>query len=347
MAKPITAAVLTGPGGAHLDSYFSALASNDAVARVGLVDSSGASEAEARQILGAKFTRLEREAGALLAADKPDFAIVSMESIAAPPAIRAALEADCHVLAEKPSCVRAEDFAQLVKLAETKHKNLSLALANRLRPRAVHARKLIRSGALGKIYGVELHIVADQTRLKSPAYHKSWFADKSRSGGGHLMWLGIHWIDLVMHLTGAKITEVAAFTGNVGGQPISVEDSAAALLKFEPGFFGTITSGYYLDKGYHSYIKVWGSHGWLELQPHGEVQLVWYSTKDAEPKVTPFDGPKEASSYTPLVTACVEAAVDPQKAPPINGAESLAALRTVFACYEAAAQGRTQAVGGV
>lgn len=345
MATPITAAVLTGPGGAHLDAYFSALASIDGVDRVGVVDSSGASEAMARKSLGAKFTRLEREAATLLAADNPKFVIVSMESATAPPAIRAALEADCHVLAEKPSCVRGEDFAELVKLAEAKHKNLSLALANRLRPRAGEARRLIQTGALGKIYGVELHIVADQTRLKSPTYHKSWFADKNRSGGGHLMWLGIHWIDLVMYLTGAKITEVAAFTGNVGGQPISVEDSAAALLKFEPGFFGTITSGYYLDKGYHSYVKIWGSHGWLEMQPHGDVQLQWYSTKDKEPKVTVFDGPREASSYTPLVTACVEAAADPQKKPPLNGAESLAALRTVFACYEAAAQGKTQPVG--
>jgi predicted dehydrogenase len=344
MANRITAAVLTGPGGAHLDSYFAALASIDAVERVGVVDSSAACEAQARKLLGAKFTRLHREPAALLADDKPQLAIVSTESIAAPPVIRAALEADCHVLAEKPSCVRADDFAELVKLAETKHRHLSLALANRLRPRARHARKLIGSGAIGKIYGCELHIVADQTRLKSPAYHKSWFADKSRAGGGHLIWLGIHWLDLVMHLTGSKITEVAAFTGNVGGQPISAEDSAAAVLKFEPGFFGTITSGYYLDKGYHSHVKIWGSHGWIDLEPHGEVQLRWYSTKDPQPKVTVFDGPAEASSYTPFVQACVDSAADPQTAPPINGAESLAALRTVFACYAAAAQGKTQPV---
>jgi predicted dehydrogenase len=343
MADKISVAVLTGPGGAHLDSYFGALASIEAVERVGIVDSSAACEAQARKLLGAKFTRLEREPGPLLA-EKPQLSIVSMESVTAPPAIRAALEADCHVMAEKPSCVRAEDFAELVKLAETKHKHLSLALANRLRPRAQHARKLIRGGAIGKIYGCELHIVADQTRLKNPAYHKTWFADKSRSGGGHLIWLGIHWLDLIMHLTGAKITDVAAFIGNVGGQPITAEDSAAAVLKFEPGFFGTITSGYYLDKGYHSHVKIWGSHGWIHFEPHGQVQLQWYSTKDPQPKVTVFDGPAEASSYTPFVQACVDAAADPQKAPPITGAEGLAALRTVFACYEAAAQGKTQPV---
>jgi hypothetical protein len=74
------------------------------------------------------------------------------------------------------------------------------------------------------------------------------------------------------------------------------------------------------------------------------VQMQWYSTKDPQPKVTVFDGPAEQSSYTPFVQACVDAAADPQKAPPINGAESLAALRTVFACYDAAAQGKTQPV---
>jgi len=222
-----------------------------------------------------------------------------------------------------------------------KHRQLCLALGNRMRGTVQEAQRMIHSGQIGQVYGVELHIIADQTRLKSPAYHKSWFADRARAGGGHLIWLGIHWIDLVMFLTGAKIVETAGFTGIVGGQPLKAEDSAAMAVRFDNGSLGTITSGYYLDKGYHSHIKIWGSHGWLLLEPHGAVQLQWYSTKEPAPQVRQYDGPVDTANYTPLVTACVRAALGLQP-PPLTAAESLRALQVVFACYRAAESGQTQ-----
>jgi predicted dehydrogenase len=257
--------------------------------------------------------------------------------------IRLALDANCHVLAEKPSCVQADDFAPLVKLADMKHRHLMLALANRLLGTVQHAKKLIRDGEIGSIYGCELHIIADQTRLKSSAYHQSWFADRARSGGGHLSWLGIHWIDLVMYVTGSTIVEVAGFTGNVGGQPLKIEDSAAMAVRFDNGSFGTITSGYYLDRGYHSHIKIWGSNGWIQLDTHGGDPLQWYSTKHSPAEIKRYDGPLDEASYTPLVRASVRASLDLEP-PLITGAESLRVLQAVFACYRAAATGRTQSV---
>jgi predicted dehydrogenase len=215
----LTVAVLTDVGGAHLDSYLTGLALSDQVRSVVVADPSGLSEAAAKKSLGAKLTHFERDHAKVLVDYQPGMALVTLEALHAPPVIQMALDANCHVLAEKPSCVKAEDFEPLVRLADMKHRFLMLAFANRLRGTVAAARKLIQSGQIGQIYGCELHIVADQTRLKNPTYHKSWFADRSRSGGGHLMWLGIHWIDLVMHLTDSQIVEVAGFAGIVGGQP--------------------------------------------------------------------------------------------------------------------------------
>jgi len=110
--------------------------------------------------------------------------IVSLEAVEAPPVIRTALEAGCHVFAEKPSCTRAEDFEKLTRLAQQKHRHLMLAVANRSHSPVREARRLIKTGRLGKIYGVEVHLVTDQTRLKSAEYRKSWFCSKARAGGG-------------------------------------------------------------------------------------------------------------------------------------------------------------------
>jgi predicted dehydrogenase len=285
----ITVAVLTNTAGAHLDAYLAGLAATAEAEAVVVADPSGASEAAARKTLGDKLKSFSRDHKQTLADHQPAMALVTTEAVQAPPIIRAALEASCHVLCEKPSCVRAEDFEPLVQLADMKHRLLMLALANRLLGTVQAAKKLILSGQIGQLYGCELHIVADQTRLKSPAYHQSWFADRARAGGGHLMWLGIHWIDLIMFMTGSKIVEAAGFTGIVGGQPLKAEDSAAMALRFDNGTFGTMTSGYYLDRGYHSHIKIWGSHGWMQLEPHGGEPLQWYSTKDTPPHPPQFD----------------------------------------------------------
>lgn len=336
-------AVLTEPGGAHLDAYLAALASAKEVTEVVVVDPSGNAEATARQVLGAKLSRFERDYATALATYQPQLALITLEAVHAPPVIQAALEANCHVLAEKPSCVRSEDFEPLARLADMKHRHLSLALANRLRFTVQAARQLIQSQQIGTIYGSELHIVADQTRLKNPEYHRSWFADRARAGGGHLIWLGIHWLDLAMYLTGSKIVAVTGFTGIVGGQPLQAEDSAALALRFDNGSFGTMTSGYYLDRGYHSHIKIWGSHGWLQLDPHGGEPLQWYSAKDSAPAIRRYDGPADEVSYTPFVHACVRASQDLEP-PPLTAAESLYVLKTVFAGYRAAETGRVQPV---
>jgi predicted dehydrogenase len=121
----------------------------------------------------------------------------------------------------------------------------------------LETRHLVQSGEIGRPYGMDLQIVADQTRLTSPAYHKAWIAQKTRAGGDHLIWLGIHWLGLAMYVSGSRIRQVAAFTAKVGGQPIDTEDSAVVALRFDNGVLGTLTAGYYLDRGYHSLLKMW------------------------------------------------------------------------------------------
>jgi UDP-N-acetyl-2-amino-2-deoxyglucuronate dehydrogenase len=340
----ITVALLTGAGGAHVNEYLQALADTVEAESVVVADPSGDSEASARRTLGDKLKGFSRDYSATLQTHRPGMALITLEAVESPPVIQGALEANCHVLAEKPSCVRVQDFEPLARLADMKHRHLTLALANRLRPTMQQARKLIQDGKLGDIYGCELHIVADQTRLKSAAYHQSWFADRARAGGGHLIWLGIHWLDLAMFLTDSRIVETAGFTGTVGGQPLKIEDSAVMALRFDNGSLGTITSGYYLDRGYHTHIKIWGSHGWLQLEPHGGGEpLLWYSQRDAAPEVKRYEGPAEQGSYTPLVQACVRAAAG-QEEPPLSNGDCLHVLKTVFACYQAAATGMRQMV---
>ncbi len=350
--KRIHVGVFTEAGGAHLGAYFEALAEIEECENVVLCDPSGESFNAARKALGEKLAAVFQDAGKLLAEAKPELAVVSMEAVNAPPVVRQALKAGCHVFAEKPACVRAADFEELVKLAESEDRHLMLALANRITPSVQRAKQLVGDGVIGDLYGAEIHLVADQARLTRESYHRGWFADRARSGGGHLIWLGIHWLDLSMYLTGNEIREVTGFTANVGGQPIKIEDAAALALRYDNGALGTMTSAYFLDKGYHSHLRLWGSRGWIEYAEWLGTErtpnpLTWYSTAPGHETdgIAKYEGPLEPRGYTPWLRACVRAAAG-LETPPITGREGLRVLRTVFAGYEAAEEGKVVGVGG-
>ncbi len=341
MPKTIRVGVITHERGPHLDAYLAGLARTDEVEGVVLADGSGQTHAQARKILGKKLQGTFKDHRDLFRKDPPAMALVTMEAVLAPPAIDAALDAGCHVLSEKPACVRADDFDKLVRKADQKHRHLMLALANRIHPGVAEARRLVHKKTLGKIYAVEIHLVADQTRLTRADYRKAWYSIRARAGGGHLIWLGIHWLDLALLITGLRVHEVAGFAGVVGGQPIDIEDSAAVALNLGDRTFGTMISGYYLDRGYHSHIKVWGEHGWLRLTLVEEEPLEWYTNRAG--KVQRFAFPKGERGYTPFVRAAVRASAGLEPAP-ITGAEGLHVLKSIFAFYRAVQTGRTQKV---
>ncbi len=323
----------------HWEIYLQAVAAARGVGKVSIAGVVGEAADQASSILGAQLEGMYATAGEMLERHRPSLALVTMEGKNAPDAIRAALAAGCHVMAEKPACTKAEDFEPLVRLAESGGRHLMLALATRLHPWIQKARDLVRQGSLGTLYGASFRFLADQTRLTAPEYQRSWFAFKARAGGGHLLWLGIHYIDLAQYISGQTIRKVAGLAGNVGGQPMDVEDSAVVALEFDGGLMATLQSGYYLDKGYSCQLFFWGSEGRLSMDLLEGKSLEWYSNGGG---VTQFPA-ESASLYPRFVQAGVDAALG-VAAPFITGADALQVLKAVFAVYRSSETGRTQAL---
>jgi predicted dehydrogenase len=338
-------AILTHAGGAHMSAYFSALAEANDCDEVVLADPGNRWADEAKKALGTRLSRSYADYDELIAKESPKMCLVSMEAKDAPPVIEVALESGSHVFSEKPACVTLQQFEKLATLADSKHLHLMLAFANRVNPESLAARKMIQQGRFGDIYSIDMHIVADQTRLTKPDYHGTWYADKSRAGGGHLIWLGIHWLDLAMFLTGTAITEATGAIANIGKQPITAEDSAVATLRFSNGMVGTLNSGYYLDAGYHTQIRIWGSKGWLNLDSFGTDKMTWYENNGPKAKqLQTFESSVEPRGYSPFVAQAVTAIAN-DTTPPITTRESLNAIRTVFRIYEAAETGKAVRTG--
>ncbi len=333
------------PGASHISGYLEVLAARKGVRSVAVAVSDKAMLQNAKRQLGKRFHGNGFfSAQQMLAKVRPALTIVTMEGVNAPSAIRAALEAGSHVLTEKPSCTRLVQFEALAKLADKRKRHLMLAMATRSGAALKKARQLIASGEIGKPYSVSMVWIADQTRLTSKAYHTSWLSDPKRAGGGKLIYHGIHYLDIIQQLLNDPIQEINGFTQNVGGQPIRVEDSAVVSFRFASGATGTHNTGYYLDRGKQSEIRIWGSNGWLRLAHLEGQPLEWYSTKPGAPRgIQTFKYTDTREMYHLFFQDAIDSTLK-DTPPPITTGESLRALRVVFAAYEAVATGRTQQV---
>jgi predicted dehydrogenase len=351
MGEQARVAVITAPSGTmHVSGFLEILAALPEVAQLALV-TNGADDIEshAQAHLGTRLVGVYPDADALFAAFQPELTVVSLEPRTAPATIAACLRNGSHVLAEKPACLQWEEFAELASMAEEQQRNIGLAFAARGFPFLQDAKRLVASGTLGKLYGVDTYFIADQTRVQQAEWQASWFSQKAYAGGGHLMWLGIHYVDLLHFLTGQRIVEVAGLTAVVGGAPIDTEDAAVAVLRFEDGMVGTLTSAYYLDRNKQSHLHLWGAQGWLRGRPNDWESLEWYSTHPAERsapyRTIRYDSPTgdAMSTYYGLTRASVLGALG-MAAHPVTTAESLHVLKVVHAIYRAAETGQTQRV---
>lgn len=124
-----------------------------------------------------------------------------------------AMRAGKDVLLEKPMALSAIDCAELADVAEQSRRILQIGYTHRFTAVGSAAHDYISTGALGDIYHAKAHL---HLRRGIPGLG-GWFTNKALSGGGALIDLGVHLIDLVLYLL---------------GQPRAVSVSGKAYSKF-------------------------------------------------------------------------------------------------------------------
>jgi len=107
----------------------------------------------------------------------------------------AALEAGKHVMCEKPMALNAKDARTMVETAEKTGKKLSISYQNRFRRDSQYLKQLCAEGVLGDIYFAKAHAVR---RRWIPTWGD--FLNKEKQGGGALIDIGTHALDLTLWL---------------------------------------------------------------------------------------------------------------------------------------------------
>ena len=112
----------------------------------------------------------------------------------------AALNAGKHVLLEKPMAMSLAQCDAILEARNSSGKVLQMGFVCRYSPAALKAKQIIERGEIGDV----LHVQATLLRQRGIPGLGGWFTTKSRSGGGCLIDIGVHLIDLGMHITSKK-----------------------------------------------------------------------------------------------------------------------------------------------
>lgn len=183
----------------------------------------------------------------LLAQDLDGLVIATPSAGHAREAIRA-LEAGVAVFCQKPLGRSAAEVSAVVAAARRADRLLGADFSYREARAMVAARELVRSGALGNVFAADL--------VFHNAYgpDKPWFYDLSRSGGGCVMDLGVHLVDLALWCLDFPEVERVTSTLFAGGRRLpaggrAVEDYAAATLELAGGAIVRIACSWRLNMG--------------------------------------------------------------------------------------------------
>ncbi len=202
---------------------------------VGVSDSTGRNGPELAKRLGC---RSYATAEALLAAETVDFAFAFGRHVDMPALAMMLIERGIPFAIEKPCGVRAADVERLADAAEGK----GLFVAVPFILRISDAIKSLRSSATSEVEHANFRFIGGPPD-RYIAMGTPWMLDKAVSGGGALVNLGIHFVDLFRFLAGSDVVSVsAASTSRIS--KLSIEDEISVRLITAAGQIGTIEAGY-------------------------------------------------------------------------------------------------------
>lgn len=170
-------------------------------------------------------------------------------------AIKAA-KAGKHILLEKPAALTIEDGEEI--LAAAKEAGVLIASGFMMRYHGYHqkVKEMIANGDIGQVVSARA-----QLTCWYPEIEGAWRQDKSKSGGGALMDMGVHCIDLIEYILGAKTVTTCGFN-DTRTFSYNVDDSSNILIKLDNGVAAYVDSHFNIpDEAAFCRMEFYGTKG--------------------------------------------------------------------------------------
>lgn len=165
---------------------------------------------------------------------RPDFVVVAAPHHAHRELTETAVRAGVHVLKEKPFAVSVAEATELRALAAAQHVEIMTTLQRRFNPTYTSFFQLV--GQIGTPFSVDV-----QYTLGVEHPEQGWRGQRAQAGGGCLIDMGYHMLDLVIWYLGLPTTVCATLSAAaVPGAVYDAEDTANVLMSWPSGLHGTM-----------------------------------------------------------------------------------------------------------
>jgi myo-inositol 2-dehydrogenase / D-chiro-inositol 1-dehydrogenase len=275
--------------------------------------------------------RVHADHTALLADPEVDVICVGLPNDRHHRVVLDAAAAGKHVICEKPLATSLARGREMV--AACRNAGVMLAIAEQLcfAPKLVRARDLVQAGELGRVFRVF-------QRHQHGGPHSRWFFERSAAGGGVLMDMGCHSIEVARWVLGRPPARaVYARLSNQIHPDSELEDHCTLLVEFEGGAVALLEPSWALRGGMESQLELFGTEGALYVDLMRGTGMRLYA--DAAPAwSTPDSDWLHTHGYVQSMAHFVECAASGAR-PLTSGEDGLAQLEVIEAAYASAASG--------
>lgn len=273
-----------------------------------------------------------------------------------------ALEAGKHVMCEKPMAINSAEAKKMLEAAERTGKKLTIGYQNRFRRDSILLNKACQEGDLGEVYFAKAHAIR---RRGVPTW--GVFMDKEKQGGGPLIDIGTHALDLALWMTNnykPKLVVGSAYQklkdkpeGNMFGpwdpEEYKVEDSAFGYIKMEDGATITLEASWALNMLHEkeAQVTLCGTEAGAEMfgdPDKNEGYVTFNTTKygqriEAETTqssgIAYFEGQEDTDMGYQEAKQWIDAIINDEK-PLVKPEEAYVVTQILEAIYESAEQGK-------
>jgi predicted dehydrogenase len=269
-----------------------------------------------------------------------------------------ALESGAHVLCEKPLAMNAAEGRTMVAAARAAGQRLMVNFSYRFTPQAQALKARVDAGDLGDAY----YARTSWLRRRGLPGFGGWFGDKRLAGGGPLIDLGVHRLDLALWLMGypepdwvmgATYDPIAADLAKRLGKTFTVEDLASGFVRFKNGATLSIEAAWAANIKENELMetRVLGAKGGLVHRNIGEdyrFEAEFYAERDGDLWDSAYHEPTAwAAGAKPKSSAMDHfvRAIRSNTPHDATGEQGVVVMELLDAVYASAASGRPVRVG--
>ncbi|MBQ3118912.1 MAG: Gfo/Idh/MocA family oxidoreductase [Clostridia bacterium] len=252
----------------------------------------------------------------------------------------AAADAGKDILIEKPVGLTAAEAEEIAAYCESKGVKMGVGFMMRFHSYHQAMKEIVSSGKIGEIVSARA-----QLTCWYPEMENCWRQDMKLSGGGAMMDMGVHCVDLIRYITGLEVVEAAGICGNQVFK-YSVEDAGGVIMRLSNGAVAYVDANFNIpDAAAKCKIEFYGTKGSIFAQgtisqvEGGEIEVLCtddglgYDANQDRGEVTPLEVNVEFGNMYTKEIESFGRAVSGEAPVAITAADAIASQKVIEAAY--------------